>query len=66
MLPSTKPRLWRVVKSTGGTSFIERGNKRFAMLSDERATHEICAQLNIYERKIARLENKLAETILRS
>lgn len=62
----TQPKLWKIVKATGGTTFIERGSKRFALPSDEDAVKEICDTLNRYERKVCRLENEYEEHINRS
>ena len=62
-----KPRAWKKVPATGGVTFVECKNTRFAFHNDgEDTAGALTALLNRKDREIARLKYRLQEALERS
>jgi hypothetical protein len=61
-----KPRGWKVVKATGGITFVECKQTRFAFANNDDGAKAVASLLTRKDRQIARLQHQIRELLERS
>jgi len=55
-MKTKQPKKWEVVSATGGCTFVEKCNTRFAFYFDEGSAHQLAEYLNKKDAQIEKLK----------